>query len=55
MLFRSELVPELAERRVAARGARDFDTSDQLRNELAARGWQMRDEPDGGYILVRDA
>ncbi|HUZ81885.1 MAG TPA: cysteine--tRNA ligase [Gaiellaceae bacterium] len=46
-------VAELAERRATARAARDFETSDRLRSELAARGWQMRDEPDGGYILVR--
>jgi len=48
-------VVELAERRVAARAARDFETSDRLRDELAAQGWQMRDEPGGGYLLVRDA
>jgi cysteinyl-tRNA synthetase len=47
-------VVELAERRVAARSERDFETSDRLRDELATRGWQMRDEPDGGYLLVRD-
>ena len=27
--------------------------SDRLRDELAALGWQMRDEPGGGYDLVR--
>ncbi len=48
-------VVELAERRVAARGERDFETSDRLRDELAAHGWQMRDEPGGGYTLVRIA
>jgi cysteinyl-tRNA synthetase len=48
-------VVELAERRVVARAERDFETSDRLRDELAAQGWQMRDEPDGGYLLVRDA
>ena len=48
-------VVELAERRVAARAERDFETSDRLRDELAALGWQMRDEPDGGYTLIRDA
>ena len=45
-------VVELAERRMQARAARDFETSDRLRDELAALGWQMRDEP-GGYTLVR--
>jgi cysteinyl-tRNA synthetase len=48
-------VVELAERRVVARAERDFETSDRLRDELAALGWQMRDESDGGYLLVRDA
>ncbi|MGN6798313.1 MAG: cysteine--tRNA ligase [Gaiellaceae bacterium] len=45
-------VAELAERRSAARSGRDFETSDRLRDELAALGWQMRDEPGGGYTLV---
>jgi cysteinyl-tRNA synthetase len=48
-------VVDLAERRARARADRDFETSDRLRDELAAQGWQMRDEPDGGYLLVRDA
>ena len=48
-------VVELAERRAAARAERDFETSDRLRDELAALGWQMRDEPDGGYTLIRDS
>jgi cysteinyl-tRNA synthetase len=48
-------VQELAERRAEARAARDFGTADRLRDELAALGWQMRDEPGGGYALVRDA
>jgi cysteinyl-tRNA synthetase len=45
-------VEELADRRSRARGERDFETSDRLRDELAALGWQMRDEPGGGYTLV---
>jgi cysteinyl-tRNA synthetase len=45
-------VAEIAERRAAARGERDFETSDRLRDELAALGWQMRDEPGGGFTLV---
>ncbi len=47
-------VVALAERRAAARVERDFETSDRLRDELVAPGWQMRDEPDGGYTLVRE-
>jgi cysteinyl-tRNA synthetase len=45
-------VVELAERRAAARRERDFAAADRLRDELAAAGWEMRDEPDGGYSLV---
>jgi cysteinyl-tRNA synthetase len=46
-------VVELAERRAQARAERDFETSDRLRDELAARGWEMRDGPEGGRTLVR--
>ena len=46
-------VRELAERRARARAERDFETSDRLRDELTALGWTMRDEPGGGYTLVR--
>jgi cysteinyl-tRNA synthetase len=48
-------VSELAERRSQARAERDFEASDRLRDELAALGWQMRDEPGGGFTLVHDA
>ena len=48
-------VVELAERRLAARAERDFETADRLRDELAALGWQMRDEPGGSYSLIRDS
>jgi cysteinyl-tRNA synthetase len=43
---------ELAERRLAAREARDFEEADRLRAELEASGWEVRDDP-GGYRLVR--
>jgi cysteinyl-tRNA synthetase len=46
-------VVHLAERRARARLERDFATSDALREELAASGWTMRDEPGGGFTLVR--
>jgi cysteinyl-tRNA synthetase len=42
---------ELARRRQEARAARDFAASDRLRDEIAAAGWEVRDEPDG-YLLV---
>jgi cysteinyl-tRNA synthetase len=43
-------VVELAERRQAARAARDFAESDRLRDEIRARGWEVRDTP-GGFEL----
>jgi cysteinyl-tRNA synthetase len=46
-------VAALAERRARARAERDFEAADRLREELAAEGWEMRDEPGGGYTLVR--
>jgi cysteinyl-tRNA synthetase len=46
-------VHELAARRASARSARDFAEADALREELRTLGWEMRDEPDGGYTLVR--
>jgi len=45
-------IVELADRRLRARADRDFETSDRLRDELAAAGWEMRDHADG-YDLVR--
>ena len=36
---------ELAERRAAARAARDFAEADRLRDELRAEGWEVRDGP----------
>ncbi len=46
-------VSGLADRRQQARAERDFATADRLRDELAAAGWEMRDEPDGSFTLVR--
>ena len=46
-----EHVVALADRRQEARGARDFDESDRLRDRIEAEGWQIRDDPDG-YRLV---
>jgi len=44
---------ELLERRAAARAARDFATSDALRDELAALGVEVRDTPEGQATTVR--
>jgi cysteinyl-tRNA synthetase len=44
-------VVALAERRSTARAARDFAESDRLREDIAARGWDVRDV-EGGFELV---
>jgi cysteinyl-tRNA synthetase len=41
----------LAEQRGAARAARDFAEADRLRDELRARGWEMRDGPEGAELI----
>jgi len=41
---------ELLNRRAAARDARDFATSDALRDELAAMGVEVRDTPEGQTV-----
>ena len=37
----------LAEARVAAKKAKDFKRSDQIRDELKAKGWIVEDSPKG--------
>jgi cysteinyl-tRNA synthetase len=46
-------IAALAEARVQARLARDWRKSDELRDELAARGWEARDTKDGQKITRR--
>ena len=46
-------VVELADQRQAAREAKDFAEADRLRDLVLGLGWEVRDEPDGGYRLVR--
>ena len=43
----------LAERQ-AAREAKDFERSDAIRDELAALGWEVRDEAGGARLVRRD-
>ena len=45
-------VVALAERRVEARAARDFDAADASAQQIEAAGWDVRDEADG-FRLVR--
>jgi cyanophycinase-like exopeptidase len=47
------LVDALIERRAAARAAKDFATSDALRDRLAAAGVEVRDGPDGPRWSLR--
>ena len=42
----------LAERE-RARAERDFDAADRIRDQLAERGWQVRDTPDGARLVRR--
>ncbi|HSO01474.1 MAG TPA: hypothetical protein VLS46_03005, partial [Gaiellaceae bacterium] len=44
-------VHELARNRQAARAAKEFGRADELRAEIEAAGWDVRDDP-GGYRLV---
>ena len=44
-------VVELAERRAAAREGRDFAEADRLRDELRARGWEVRDGAAGQELI----
>jgi len=46
-------IVDLATERVAARGRRDFEEADRLRDELEAAGWEMRDEPGDAFKLLR--
>jgi cysteinyl-tRNA synthetase len=55
LLEAGELAPaevvELAERRAAARAERDFAVADRLRDELRARGWEVRDGAAGQELV----
>jgi cysteinyl-tRNA synthetase len=42
---------ELLAEREGARAERDFERADQLRDELARRGWTVRDTPDGARLV----
>ena len=44
-------VRELAEQREQARGARDFQEADRIREELRQRGWDIRDGPQGPELI----
>jgi hypothetical protein len=46
-------VVQLAEQRAAARAAKDFAESDRLRDEMASRGWTVRDGADGWALVEK--
>jgi cysteinyl-tRNA synthetase len=48
-----EEVRELAEQREDARAERDYAAADRLRDEIRARGWEVRDAPGGFELLPR--
>jgi cysteinyl-tRNA synthetase len=43
---------ELLDQRQAARASKDFAEADRLRDELSARGWQVRDTPAGAELVA---
>jgi cysteinyl-tRNA synthetase len=43
----------LLSEREAARAARDYATADARRDELAARGWEVRDTSQGPRLIRR--
>ncbi|MEP7014351.1 MAG: cysteine--tRNA ligase [Verrucomicrobiota bacterium] len=46
-------IEKLVEARLQARLAKEFGKSDELRDELSARGWEVRDTKDGQKITRR--
>jgi cysteinyl-tRNA synthetase len=42
---------ELLEERQAARAAGNYAEADRIRDELRARGWEVRDGPDGPELV----
>jgi len=57
-LLAAEEVPDpqaerLLEEREAARAARDFERADRIRDRLTARGYEVRDTPEGPRLVRR--
>ena len=48
-----EELKRLAAERDEARSARDFERADQIRDQLAEFGWEIRDTPEGARLVRR--
>jgi hypothetical protein len=48
----TDLVQELVAERSAARTRGDWAAADQLRDRIAAQGWEVRDTPDGPELIA---
>jgi cysteinyl-tRNA synthetase len=48
---KADALRELLDRRDRARGERDFETADGIREQLRALGWEIRDGPDGVELI----
>ena len=46
-------VVSLAEQRTAARKAKDWTLADQLRDQIAALGWEVKDTPKGPQFVKK--
>jgi cysteinyl-tRNA synthetase len=44
---------KLLQERQGARAAKDFSRADEIRDELAALGWEVRDSADGPRLVRR--
>jgi cysteinyl-tRNA synthetase len=49
-----DAVRRLADEREEARGARDFARADRIREQLAERGWEVRDTPGGAQLVPKE-
>jgi cysteinyl-tRNA synthetase len=44
---------KLMEEREQARAAKDFGRADEIRDQLAAMGWEVRDSADGPNLVPK--
>ena len=46
-----DAIQALVAERTAARARGDWSSADQLRDQIAAAGWSVRDTPDGPELI----